>query len=165
MSDIERFPHLPECPERLRCNVCIEGTLTQSLKRERAAHEATKAERDELRDDRLRALKRAHSVTQETQTCDEAVADIVRMLLDVRKQRDDMADALIARAVAAEEATQASESAHEATKAELDARRAPLIDLEAQLAAAKVERTGTVDGMAAWRDSHPGARAERKKKT
>jgi hypothetical protein len=42
----------------------------------------------ELREDRRRALRRADALTLETQTCDEAVADLVRIVRQVEKQRD-----------------------------------------------------------------------------
>lgn len=40
---------------------------------------------DELQDDRRRALKRAYEVTLDCQTCDEAVADLVRIIREARR--------------------------------------------------------------------------------
>jgi len=61
--------------------------LLATIDRERAA-------RDELEEDRKRALKRAYDLTLETQTCEEAVADLVRMVREGRAAREKVEAAL-----------------------------------------------------------------------
>lgn len=79
--------------------------------------------RKSLEDDRLRALKLAHELTLETQTCEEAVADLVRQVKEARAKIDERNLTLLGevnKKLDAEHSLRDEREAHEATRAELE---------------------------------------------